>query len=183
MAGRLISQREYARLRGITHSAVQKAITARRISTVDGKIDPEVADREWKENTDQSKPSNIVTGRPKHRRHPNQPAAPMPLGDAFPGGTTGPPSKGYAQARAVRESYDARLRKLEFEQRNGKLIDADEVRVVAFNRARRTRDLLLAVPDRLAPILVAVTDPIECHRVLTEEITRVCEELSRVASQ
>lgn len=55
--------------------------------------------------------------------------------------------------------------------------------VQAFNRARRTRDLLLAVPDRLAPILAAVADPTECHRIMTEEITRACEELSRVASQ
>jgi hypothetical protein len=44
--------REYARHRGCTPKAVRKAIDSGRISTLDdGTIDPEIADREWEDNT------------------------------------------------------------------------------------------------------------------------------------
>jgi hypothetical protein len=47
-----VSQREYARRRGVRHSAVQRAISEGRITTLpDGRIDPDVANRQWQENT------------------------------------------------------------------------------------------------------------------------------------
>jgi hypothetical protein len=47
-----VSQREYARRRGVRHSAVQRAISEGRITTLpDGRIDPALADRQWSENT------------------------------------------------------------------------------------------------------------------------------------
>ena len=67
----LISQREYARQLGVSHVAVQRAVKTGRISTVDGKIDPAQADRQWQENTDQSKPRNRITGRPKQASQPD----------------------------------------------------------------------------------------------------------------
>ena len=51
MAVQLMSQRAYARHRGVTLAAVQKAIKSARISTIDGKIDPAVADIQWARNT------------------------------------------------------------------------------------------------------------------------------------
>lgn len=47
----LVSLRAYARHRGVTLGAVQTAIKAQRITTIDGKIDPEKADAEWTANT------------------------------------------------------------------------------------------------------------------------------------
>jgi hypothetical protein len=47
-----ISIRAYARHRGVSHTAVEKAIAAGRISTLpDGGIDSAVADVEWAQNT------------------------------------------------------------------------------------------------------------------------------------
>src|ERR1039458_3953173 len=47
-----ISQRAYARLRGVALSAVQKAIKTKRITpNADGTIDPERANQEWERNT------------------------------------------------------------------------------------------------------------------------------------
>jgi hypothetical protein len=47
-----MSQREYAQHRGVSHTAVRKAVKASRITTLpDGTIDPETADREWDRNT------------------------------------------------------------------------------------------------------------------------------------
>jgi hypothetical protein len=177
----------YARHRGVSHVAVLKAAKTGRIHRrPDGKIDSETADREWVENTNQAKPSNSVTGDPKHRRGPGEPPRPTlrDPSEAPAPGVRGNGSDrvagGYAAARAIRESYDARLRQLDFEIRKGKYVEADEIKVAAFNRARRARDLLFALPDRLAAVLAAESEATSCHKILTEEITRVCEELARV---
>jgi hypothetical protein len=61
----------------------------------------------------------------------------------------------FAQSRAVREAYEARLAKLTWEERIKKLINADEMRVAAYNVSRMTRDRLLNVPDRVVGAILA----------------------------
>src|SRR6185436_11827767 len=117
----LVSLRKYAEHRRVSHTAVQKAIKQGRIKTTpDGKIDVEQANRDWSRNTS---PVNV----PKREQK------------GAPGGST------YAQSRAVRELYLARLAKIEFEERSGKLISRDEVTVAAFTKARTVRDNLLNI--------------------------------------
>jgi hypothetical protein len=84
----------------------------------------------------------------------------------------------YAGSRAAREGYNARLARLEFEQKSGKLVDADGVRAHLFAIGRRARETMLGVADRLAPVLAGISDPAEIHRLLTEEITRALAELT-----
>ena len=84
----------------------------------------------------------------------------------------------YAASRAAREAYLARLAKLEFEQRSGRLVDADEVRAQIFGLGRRLRDALMGLPDRLAPVLAGETDQAEVHRLLAQEILTSLAELS-----
>ena len=175
---KLISQREYGRRRGVSHVSVQRAVKSGRISTVDGKIDPARADREWRENTDKSKPRNRITGRPKHTRNPGEPSEPMDFGDTRePHGGNGTASS-YAKARAARELYQAQLVKLELDRQMGTLVRADEVRVAAFNCARKTRDQLIALPNRVAAVLAATQETAEVRRILDEGIERICLELS-----
>jgi len=167
--------REYSRHRGVTPAAVRKALKAGRITAVDGKIDPEIADSQWRSNTDETKPRNSVSGNPGG-------AARMPASSPAKtfARTPGLPQTGsYAAARAARETFEARLRELDLKVRTGKLIPVEQVRVAAFNMNRRARDLLLAIPDRVAAVIAGMADPAEVHRVLTEELRRVCEELSQ----
>lgn len=173
----LISQREYARRIGVSHVAVQRAVNSGRVTTVDGKIDPARADREWRENTDQSKPRNRITGRPKLARVRGEPSEPMDLGGDDSYGGTGT-ATGYAKARAARELYTAQLAKLHLDEQRGTLVRADEVKVGAFNMARKARDQLIALPERVAATLAATQDPLEVHRILEEEIERVCQEVA-----
>ena len=84
----------------------------------------------------------------------------------------------YADSRAARELFLARLAKLEFEERSGKLVDADKVRAQTFALGRRLRDAILAMPDRLAPVLVGQSEPAVIHRLLTEDIVACLGELS-----
>jgi len=156
----LVSVRQYAKHRGVSHTAVQKAVKQGRIKLTDGKVDVQAADRDWSRN---SSPVNA----------PKPPARTVPTGDGPASGPT------YAQSRAVRELYLARLAKIEFEERAAKLVSRDEVTVAAFTTARTVRDNLLNVPDRLAAMLAAEDDPTRVHEILTEEIRKALIELSR----
>jgi hypothetical protein len=176
----LLSGRSYAKRRGVSHTAVQKAIRTGRITTVAGKIDPAIADREWAENTDPSTSRNSVTGSPKLRRGKGGPSLPMGSGDGSGGGNGTAQGTGYTRARAAREAALAQSAKLDLDERLGVLCRTDEVRLRAFNLSRRTRDHLLALPARAAPLLVAVEDGdvVEMERILTVEVERVCKELA-----
>ena len=155
-----MSQRAYARHRGVALSAVQKAIETGRISTQpDGRIDSEQADVEWEQNTTRHAP-------PVANRGPEE-------DDVSIFGASQ-----YAKARAVREHYQARLAKLEFEEKTGTLIRADEVKVAAFNLFRQFRDHLLNLPDRLAAILAAESEAAKVYQILSEEIRKSLNEFA-----
>jgi hypothetical protein len=174
-----LSVRAYARHRGVTHRAVQLAVAAGRITKGrDGLLNPKTADAQWAANTDETKSRHSVSGNPKRRRTPGNPPLPA-SSDARSPIPTAPSTAetGYIKARAVREGYSARLAKLDFELKSGSVISADVVKVTAFNLARRCRDMLLNIPDRIAPILAGCSDSREVHKLLTEEIQRVCAEL------
>lgn len=174
-----LSQRAYAKRRGVSHTAVQKAIADGRIKVLpDGSIDPKKADKEWEANTDETKPLNSVSGNPKHRRNGG---APVPGANAVGAkGDDEDPEKivgtTYQRARAARETYQAKLARLEYEHKMGKLVDAAEVRVAAFNAARNARDTLRNLPDRIAAQFPDIQH--ELHRILLEEVHRVCRELA-----
>lgn len=178
-----LSQRAYARRRGVTHSAVQKALRTGRISALaDGTIDPRAADRQWAANTDETKPLNSVSGAPKHRRRPGD--APGPVGgEGGNGEPEGRVSRSYQAARTMREVYTARRAKLDLEVAEGKLVPVEEVRAHAFDCARRVRDAVLAVPDRLAPVLAGMTDTEEVRRELRAELRKALAELGAEEQQ
>ncbi len=146
----IMSQRAYARRRGLVHSAVQRAVQSGRISTLaNGQIESDVADAEWTQN------SNVRIGRRHHSSDADVPSAVQ-----------------YERARAIREHYQARLAKLEFEQKVGSLVPKDEVQIAAFNEFRIHRDAMLNLPDRLAAMLAAETEPARCHEILADEIRK-----------
>ena len=55
----------------------------------------------------------------------------------------------FATARSVREQFLARLAKLQYEERAGKLISRDEVQVAQFNANRIIRDGMQNIADRI----------------------------------
>ena len=158
----LVSRKEYARRRGVSPNAVRYAIETGRITLVNGKLDPKRADREWRQNTDQSKPRNSVTGRP----------------GAGVGGRRRVPLT-YQEARARRERVKAEREELELQIRRGAFLRRVDVERAAFEVGRRVRDQMIALPDKLDATLAASTDPAEVHRILLEEIERACSELVR----
>lgn len=179
----LIGIREAARRLGVSDTAVHKAIKAGRV-TVAGRTEssqrplvawPQTQD-DWLANSDSSKRSHVGSrGSPKREAdpepevklatsnapQPEQPAPPPASSDSTPG--RGAPS--YAQSRAVREAYQARLAKLDFEQKSGKLVDADEVKVAWFKHIKAAQTRIMGLPSacktRVPDLPLAVVATIE----------------------
>jgi hypothetical protein len=184
-----LSIRAYAQHRGVSHTAVAKAIKAGRISVEpDGTIDPAKADAQWARNTLPSQNLNPGASRsaPKVATPPvSTPVSTAPVAnrELQPPLETRAAAPDYQTSRAIREAYAARLAKLEFEERTGKLLNADEVKVKHFNLARLLRDRIQQIPRKLAPQIVAAVVAQPDQRVvedlLMEAIREALEELSR----
>ena len=159
--------REERGLTGASPWSVQKALKEGRIhKTADGKIDPVAADREWEQNTNPT----------MRRQAASTEATSSKNGSNNAPGIAVPP---LAQSRAIREAYQARLARLDYEERTGTLVSKEKVRQAAFQRARTLRDRLLALPDRLASELAAITDPGNCGKCWMRSCAKWSEELSR----
>ena len=171
-----LSPTAYARHRkarglpGGTHVAVLKALRAGRIEqTPEGTIDPVTADAAWTANTDAGR-RRAKAGEPEREEAPAPTRAvpePNPLG--------GP---SYAQSRAIREAYAARLAKLDYEERSGAVVRTDKVKVGWFNALRVVRDRILNLPDRLAPLLAAESDERRVREMLVVELRTVLADVA-----
>lgn len=155
---------EYARHRGISKVQVGKyidqgKITARRVGR-GWQIDPDVADRELEDN------------RSVDRGGKN--GGPDELSGA---GGTGQSAVSYAHARAVRETYAAKILRLEFDQKNGRLVDKNELKLKLAKLHMAVRDSLRTIPDRVAPVLAAEIDQAKIHALLLKEIGQALEGL------
>lgn len=140
-----VSLREYARLRGLDKESVRLAFHDGRLSKSVTKkpngrydIDVELADEEWKANTNPAKQNNT---KKKVAEAPTM-----------------------AQARAVREMYAARLTQLEFEERSGLLCKVEDVKLSAFKSARLTRDAMLNIPARVVNEITALIGGLEAEK-------------------
>jgi hypothetical protein len=194
----LMGFREYARYRGVSGEAVSKAVRSGRISTIQDhngnrKIDPAIADQEWDRNTNHTK-KNVS----EYIKRPSPAAEPPPeqneqtMADSVEEPAPAPAqqqvftpdpeaekaSKTYHQSRSIKEAYSARLQRLAYEEKLGKLINVEKVRVAAFNTARIVRDAILSVPDRISHEVASIQDPHEVHIRMTEALIEALEGLS-----
>ena len=187
-----MSIRAYARQKGVTEGAVRKAVKSGRIPVgSDGTVDPASADTAWERNTNpaQQRKANPVPAMPVAPPVRHTPVPTMPLSppirqptqrpaepDAGPS-TAGMPN--YQMSRAVRETYNAKLTRLDYEERTGKLLNAEDVAKDAFAVARRVRDRLLNIPSRMASVLASETDSKAIERLLIQELRVALEELAQ----
>lgn len=147
-----ISIREYAEQRGVSEAAVRKARDNGRITTEpDGTIDPATVDKQWSENT-----AKRVTTK----------------------ATSTETSVSYQKSRANKEFFEFLLKKLEYEEKNGKMVELAKMETEAFTAARVARDRLLSISERVAPQLVGKTDIQEIKEILRREITTSLQNLT-----
>ena len=146
-----ITRAEYARRKGWSKPYVSKLVQTGKI-TLDDKnlLDPDVADNELIANSGPS--ADDVEQNKK--------------------GVT------FNTARTMREVYAARLARLEYELKSGQVVPLEEVTRREFNAARVARDVLLNIPDRIAPVIAGETNVDKIHKQITAEIYTALEALS-----
>ncbi len=171
MARFVTTYRALAAELGCTKRAVELAEQAGRISKEpDGRWNVAKVRRQWAENTDHTKRSH---GNPR-----------LGVGGSKANGAgregNGTATGAWNQARAVREATHARLLGLKLQKELGEVVAVEDVKRRAFAAARRARDMIQALPGRVAPI-VAGLPPAEARKVLEEEVDRICDELAKYA--
>ncbi len=151
MAVKLVSQSEYARMRDVSKMAVSKAVADGRITLIDGKIDPDVADIQWAKNT--------------RARVDSGGGAKGPGQDLFSDDSAGPKTdtpKGdedsYQAARRQREFAEASLAELRLAKELKNAIDRERSFQAIFTAFRSLRDSLMVIGRKNAPALHSMSD-------------------------
>jgi hypothetical protein len=196
-----LSLRAAARRVGCTHKAIRDAVRVGRIAQApDGSVAPAAVDAWHAGRRAKRGGATRVSGRAAVSNR--EPAPPTPAGaeavaTAAIAPTTPPPggmpidpaalagmltSMGMfanrASAELARDSYVARIRQLEYEERAGKLLDADMVRTAIAKATSTVRTRLLAIPSERAVAIHRCKSPAEVQDLLRDAITRALESLS-----
>lgn len=185
---RLLSLKAYARHRGVTRHAVQRAIETGRLRESAHRdhgrgwwrIDWTAADAEWARNTREGHASNagVQLG----------PRADDLQGELFEEGASSSRPAAPASAdpqrptvtsyQAERMRWQAKLARLDYQEKAGRLVDAQSYHRKAFAATRHLRDELYRLPGSLASRLAALDDPDDVEAELLLEVERICRELA-----
>src|SRR5581483_8050433 len=95
--------------------------------------------------------------------------------------STGQQPTSYAQARLADMVFRAKLRRLEFESKQGKLVEAEIVKQRWAAILVVLKERILAVPDKLAPELTALTDERQVRDALKREMHALLKTLQSEA--
>ena len=83
-----------------------------------------------------------------------------------------------AAAELARDSYMARLRQLEYEEKAGRLVEVAKVKAAIASACAQVRTRLLALPSEKAPLLARLRSAGEVQAALQDAIHEALEELS-----
>lgn len=86
-----------------------------------------------------------------------------------------------AKAKAKREMYRAHLAELEFKEKSGELIPADEVAAAWVDRVQVAKGRLMALPTRIGPKLINQGDLRRIEQTLRDAVIEILEELAAEA--
>lgn len=184
-----VSLRQYARHRGCTLRAVQKAIEDGRVpeSALLRKnnrlvgIDPVAGDIAWARNTDPDQAGR--NGKFYDLPPETVPVQANLIGSSQVSAAAPAPERGVESeeaeqgsllaAKTTKEQANAALAQIELQKQLGVLCEVAVVQKAAFAVARVVRDAFMLLPDRLAQRLAMETDPGRVHADLETEI-RFC---------
>lgn len=92
-------------------------------------------------------------------------------------------AESHDKARTRREIAEANLAELREAEMQGDLIRVDAIKTTLATVFATTRDALLQLPDRLAPLMAAETDATAVHTLLHAEIHQALHHLSGAADR
>jgi hypothetical protein len=161
------SARAYSKRIGVSASYVSRLVREGKLpADGQGLIDPDEADRVLNARRE---PARIA-----RRQLTSTPGRPHEIG--IGGGSE--LSTLLLKARTKTEVEKGRLLEHKAKAEAGKFVDADEVKVAAFNKARIVRDALLNIAARLSPLLAAESNERTCFELIDREICQALEELA-----
>lgn len=151
---------------GIKDGVIKSSV---RIITKAGKksykIDMERGLKEWADNID-----------PAKQRDPDKQLDTKAMGDQSS------TASNYQRAKAVKETFAAKLAQLEYEEKAGRLVPVAQVKAEAFKVARNVRDSLMGVPERMSAELASMKDPREIAIYVRAQIADALKDLQGVAN-
>lgn len=179
----LITQAEYARRRGVSEAAVSKAVKAGRISLINGRIDPTIADVQWEANTRKAvgRGGIAATAAPprlREHRHSGRSGG----SDGQDDGEDDPAPPGghfdYDSARAKREHHEALIAEAKARTLLNQLVDAGKVRAAMSDIGRLVAEHLERLPDRISAQITPAMPTSEIHARLEAELAQLREDLA-----
>jgi hypothetical protein len=185
----LVSQSEYARKSGFSRQYVNKMVKKGVVRLIDGKIDTAQADVALEATHEPARPqhrnSKITTQpapaiAPKQQIQPPVHSTSVPTSPAIdlPGKFPADLPTILLRARIKTELKRGNLLDIDEKVRTKQYVDADEIKVVAFNRGRVVRDRIMNIPDRLAATLTAQNDIDTVREILAKELRIALEGLA-----
>lgn len=193
----LISFSDFARLKGVSAPAVTTACKSRITEAIverNGKrmLDRDLALELWDRNTKRNGSERVSADaklRDRRELEPDIAGAPLPppaqvpaaTGDQLKSLIMGLPEDqipGLEVSRERKEHYNAELARLQALKEREELVPTADVKRMASTLGRQIRDNILAIPNRVAPLLAAARDSADVHRLLNEELRTALRVLS-----
>jgi hypothetical protein len=159
----LVAIGELARLLRRDPKAIRFAVSRGRITRrPDGLFDADQAIAEWEANTlhERSHSANKV--------FEMAPASNLPLENERLA-----KASDYAKARAAAQIYEARLKKLKYEERAKHLVPVRDVADAAYRMMSCLREACMNIPARVAAQLAIESDQARCYAILEAEFIAV----------
>jgi hypothetical protein len=176
-----VSVREYARRRGVSHTAVRKAVQTGRIpQEPDGTIDPAKADAAWDAQTDSARraaapPPSMPSPTPKPSSSPSLQRETVPPLPSTSGAT-------FNQARTAHEVAKAQKARIQVDRLKEEVVDRARATALVFKLARQERDSWITWPARVAGQMAAEIgiDPHVMQTLLEAHVHAHLDELAAI---
>jgi hypothetical protein len=180
-----ISIREYSRRRGVSDTAVRKAIASGKISrgvidqdTKRPKILPGIADMEWESYTNPNYERVRKSERLARSGPIRPPAAPTPPADAPAPDISG--KKPLAEIKRLTAEVGLNLAAIELRKKKGELIDRKSVYSALFEAGQEVKNAVLGVPDRYIDAILAAPGRNEAWAVLNEALIEALQTVADI---
>ena len=190
-----LSIRQFADVIGVSDTAVRKAIKSGKIyDSIDWsvphrpKIDPIKAAEEWGKNYDPThgQHDELISGvkvvaktdaaKPKREK----PSAQFEVVREAPEAHPAQGGRSIAEIKRQTAEVKLRLAAVELKQKQGQLVDKDQVYRSLFAAGQEMRTALQAIPDRCIDNILSASNRTEAHTILYKEITDALERLSEI---
>lgn len=157
-----MTQAEFARHRGVAKSTVNEyKRKGFLVFTADGRINVEQTERVLAASLD-------TRGGNRSKGSDEQPAA---------------TDASYMAAKTREMQAKAARQEMETRKRAGELVEREDVKVTGFTLARNAQEAVMAVADRLSPLLAAESDSAKVHEMLSDELRQACQDLAKAARE